>query len=147
MQRGGKGQAFSMDLVIGVLIFMLALGIIYSLLAKGTGDESATLRIESEVIAERLTSSSGIAQQNQLQMEGLAAVAQSAEIDYDALREQLGVQGEFCIYLTDENGNLVYIQDPATNKKYPGVGSSNGDITLTQWDIPCGKACDSGECI
>lgn len=140
MGRGAaQGQAFSVDLLIGVLVFMLAIGIIYSLLNSKGADDPAQLRIESEVIAERLTSAASlqVAPENQLNMEDLAMLAKD---EYEEVKAQLGVQEEFCIYLQDENGNLIYIQDSSTGERYAGVGSGTGEITLTDKDIPCGQA-------
>jgi hypothetical protein len=135
----GKGQAWSIDLILGVLIFLISLGIIYSLLLGRNQENPATLRIESEVIATKLVTdpSVQVASDNALDVSKVVALTSQ---QYDALKQQLGAKHDFCIYLQDDQGNLVYIVDPATGDKYPGVGSKTGDFNLSGW--PCGKKCD-----
>jgi hypothetical protein len=132
-----RGQAWSMDLIIGVLVFMLAIGIIYTLLASRGRQDIAPLRIESEVIATKLSDDPTyrIAENNQIDEARLTALLGNATLDYQTLKAQLGVQNEFCIYLRDENGNLTYILD-ANGRPYSGIGSGNGEFNLS--GTPCG---------
>lgn len=143
----GRGQLFSMDLVIGVLIFLLASGVIYSIFISKSQEDVATYRVQSEVIATKLTSESSlqVAPKNQLDMDAMAGLALSANTDYAELKEQLGVKDDFCIYLQDEEGNLIYITNDS-GTRYPGIGSGSQDVQLTEWDIPCGVPCSSGQC-
>lgn len=134
---GGRGQTWSMDLIIGVLIFMLAMGVIYALLMSKTREDIAPLRIESEVIATKLTEDPylQVAANNQLDAKRLGNLT---EIDYETLRQEFGAQHEFCIFLKDESGNLTYIVDNQ-GRKYTGIGSGNGDLNLS--GVPCGQIC------
>lgn len=149
-----RGQAWSMDLVIGVLIFLVAIGSIYSLLNSQKGTDSAPLRIESEVIANVITSNASnqmlqVTDANQLDMVRLGKLAQDSKDNYEGLKKQLGIENEFCIYLQDEEGNLIYITDPdAPTVKYAGVGSGSDDLTLTEGKVPCGVPCTiaNGKC-
>ncbi len=138
------GQAWSTDLIIGVLIFLVSAGIIVSLLSNQRQEDPAPLRISSEVVATKLTQDEQlqVAPDSQLSMAQLYALAQDAQTDYQGVKDELGVQDEYCIYLRDENGNLVFIEDPANpNNKYAGVGSGNGAVNLTNQGIPCGTPC------
>ncbi len=140
-----RAQAWSLDLIIGVLIFMIGAGVIISLLTSKDDQDPAPLRVESEVIATKLVAEESlqVAPANQLDMATLYALAANSSEDYDTTREGLGVQNEFCIYLQDEDGNLVFIQDPNDpTQSYAGVGSSNGDLNLTNQNIPCGRPCE-----
>jgi len=152
-----KAQAWSLDLIIGVLIFMVAAGIVISLLTDRDNQDPAPLRVESEVVATKLVTQEDlqIAPGNQLNMAALYALAANATKDYDATRGKLGVQNEFCIYLQDEEGNLIFIKDPSDLDEsdgintYAGVGSATGEVNLTSQEIPCGKKCymdDDGSC-
>ena len=130
-----SGQAWSMDLVIGVIIFMLAAGIIFTLLVNREQEDTAPLRIESEVIATKLTTDPilQIAPNNQLDAEKLSLLA---EREYESLRKDLGVNNEFCIFIQDESGQLLYVLDGDGNK-YTGIGSGNGELNLS--GTPCGQ--------
>jgi len=138
------GQAWSTDLLIGVLIFLVSAGIIVSLLSSQQQEDPAPLRISSEVVATKLTQDEQlqVAPDSQLSMADLYALAQDADTDYQRVKGELGVQDEYCIYLRDENGNLVFIEDPANpDNKYAGIGSGNGAVNLTNQGIPCGIPC------
>jgi hypothetical protein len=131
-----------MDLIIGVLVFMLAIGIIYTVLAGKDRGNIAPLRIESEVIATKLSDDPvyRIADNNQIDQERLEVLLGNATADYEGLKAAFGVKNEFCIYLRDENGNLTYIVD-ANGQTYSGIGSGSGEFNLS--GIPCGCKVDS----
>lgn len=137
----GKGQVWSLDLVIGMLVFLLAVGTIYSFLNVRTGKDPTPLRIESEVVATALTTGTDdpglkVADQNQLDMNRLGTLAAEAEVNYTQLKRRLGIDHDFCIYLQDEEGNLIYVKDTSGNT-YAGIGSRTGELNLTD-DTPCG---------
>ena len=133
----GRGQAWSMDLIIGVLVFMLAIGIIYTVLSGKDRGDIAPLRIESEVIATKLSDDPTyrIADNNQIDQERLEVLLGNATQDYEGLKAAFGVKNEFCIYLRDESGNLTYIVDGDGNA-YSGIGSGSGEFNLS--GTPCG---------
>lgn len=137
---GGRGQNWSLDLIIGVVIFLLAIGVIYSLLSNKSREDVAPLRIESEVIATKLTTPEAatsdemiVATDNQLDIEKLQELTKYPG-GYDALKEELGVQNDFCIYLQDENGNVIYIE--GDDGKYTGIGPGSPELNLS--GVPCG---------
>jgi hypothetical protein len=134
---GERGQTWSMDLIIGVLIFMLAIGVIYALLASKGRENTAPLRIESEVIATKLLDDPQIGVTSEQQLDA-TKLGNLTSIDYETLRQQLGVQKEFCIFLQDESGNITYIVDNQ-GRKYTGIGSGNGDLNIS--GVPCGQVC------
>ena len=131
---GRRGQMWSMDLVIGVLIFMLAVGVIYTLLMSRSRDDIAPLRIESKVIATKLSDDPTlkIADNNRIDTIKLNAIM---DMSYDQLKTQFGVKDDFCIYLRDENGNLTYFIDNKGNA-WAGIGPRNGQLNLS--GTPCG---------
>ena len=151
--RKAKGQAWSIDLVIGVLIFLIAVGAIYSILSSRQHEDPAPLRIESEVIATILTNNASnqllqVAEGNQLEMDKLGGLATRANNDYELLKQELGIQNEFCIYLQDEEGNLIYITG-TDGKKYAGIGPGDPSLNLTENQLPCGTPCtlSGGACV
>lgn len=130
-----RGQAWSLDLVVAVIIFLLAVGIIYEFLLGRERGDLAQLRIESEVIATKLADDPllQVAVNKQLDTTRMAGLATKS---YDELKSDLGVKHEFCIFLQDENGNLIYIVDGLGNK-YTGIGSGDGQLNLS--GTPCGQ--------
>lgn len=120
-----------MDLAIGVLVFLLAIGIIYSLLNSQARQDVTPLRLDSEVVATKLTNdpSVKVADENKLDMDALFALAKNADVNYTKLKEELGIENEFCIYLVDENGNLTYITNGS--EKFTGVGSGSGELNVS----------------
>ena len=142
-----RGQAWSMDLIFGVLIVMLAIGIVYAMLANRSGKDLEPLRIESEVIATKLASDPqfNVAADNRLNMTRIGELAANAtrdasEFSYENIRTTLGVKSEFCVYIQDEQGNLYYIRG-ADGKNYTGIGSASGEMNLSGTPCGCPKEC------
>jgi hypothetical protein len=126
-----------MDLILGVLIFMIAVGIIYTLLASKDHENVAPLRIESELIATKLSEdpSLRLGDNNQIDNDRLKVLLERARTDYEGLKVELGVENDFCIFLRDEAGNLTYIFDDEGNA-YTGIGPGSGELNLS--GTPCG---------
>lgn len=55
---------------------------------------------------------------------------QLKNITYDELKKMLRIEGDFCIYIEDEQGQIVLI-----NNSYRGIGSPN--ISLS--GVPCSQ--------
>lgn len=55
------------------------------------------------------------------------------QADYNSLREELDVQGDFCIHLEDENGNVV----PITNSSFSKLSIGSNEIKVG--GVPCGS--------
>lgn len=102
------GQTWSIDVVIGVLVFLLVLGVFYALLMNNAQTDTTELKIASETIAEKLTSDTetGIVSGEAIDQEKLRAFAME---EYARLKQELGVNTEFCVFFEDENGNVVNI--------------------------------------
>jgi flagellar basal body-associated protein FliL len=142
---GARGQSWSMDLIIGVVIFLLAIGVIYAVLTSKAKEDITPLRIESEVVATKLTTTESskdneliVVTNNQLDEEKLTSLAEKAKTTegYEALKAQLGVKNDFCIVLLDEKGNVVYLTDNNGNK-YTGIGPADDNFKIS--GTPCGK--------
>ena len=135
----GRGQSWSMDLIIGVVIFLLAIGVIYAVLTSKAKEDTTPLRLESEAVATKLTTTDAaqnkdilVAQNNQLDINKLNNLTQE---DYEKLKKELGVTNDFCIYLLDEKGNLVYLTTSSGN--YTGIGPADSKFNIS--GVPCGK--------
>ncbi|MFH1211506.1 MAG: hypothetical protein V1659_01090 [Candidatus Woesearchaeota archaeon] len=127
------GQAWSTDLIIATIIFVLVIAVFYSLMTSQKSDAPDELEIEAKSLASKLDSSESpnaysIIDNNEVDKE-LAEELYSA--DYDTLKKEFGVGNEFCIYMEDANGNLV----PVGNRYSVG----NDDEEVLVGEIPCGE--------
>jgi len=109
--NGKKGQVFSGDAVIAIVVLVLAI-IGFLIFSQRTGDERATSSLveENSVLADVLS-----AQQTGGDVPIIgerldeARIRQLHALDYQSLKRELGMKSDFCIHFTDTNGNLVPI--------------------------------------
>lgn len=106
--RGKKAQTWSIDLVLGVVIFLLVIVIVYSLIASTPPGETK-LRDDADrtyimLNAEEQKSSEvpNIIEGNSISEEELAELY---AMNYQDLKQKLGITSDFCIVVvTDDNG-------------------------------------------
>lgn len=136
---GRKGQAWSVDLVIGVLIFLLVIGVFYVVLINKSNSDTTQLKIASETVATKLVDDPavGIVEGDAIQQEKLEDMLQK---EYDSLRQQFGINSEFCIFLEDDKGNIINItytnETDTLTYTTIGIGPNNNDLKLA--GMPCG---------
>ncbi len=131
MQRK-RGQTWSIDLVLGVVIFTLVVTVFYTLITKEAQPGTDTLQRDAEMISNKLDAGTGTATQYAIIKDRTidsTKVNNLKDADYQTLKDYLGVDEDFCIYVEDENGNVVPLGDKI------GVGSP--DIYVG--DLPCGS--------
>ena len=125
-----KAQSWSVDIILGVIIFMAAFFVFYALLKPDQRDDVKNLEGEASKVIEEVTSQDallGIIDSNQINESKLHELK---NISYEELKSRLRVEGDICIYFEDENGNLVLI-----NNSYVGIGSSKINLS----SIPCSR--------
>lgn len=134
----GRGQAWSIDLVIGVLIFLLVIGLFYVLLMKNFNKDTTELQIASETIATKIIDDKtpaaggvGIIKDERIDKNALEDLAGK---DYETLKKEFGITSDFCIFLEDEDGNVINITNNSTKETFVGIGSSEINISGS----PCG---------
>ena len=144
-KKRGQGQSWSLDIVIAFVVFALVLAIFYSFLGQGSKTTTKDLSKESSVISSNLDSSTGIAKYPII----VSGTVNTNEIqtlystDYATLKNELGIRGEFCIYVVDQYGNLITVtyNDSATHnlteKTSVGNSAAVNEFTLN------GKSCGS----
>lgn len=134
--RGAKtGQSWSMDLVIGVVIFGFMSVIFYSLLMMQDKPSVDELQQRAQVINQRLEQPVGpcgpiVANQTITSAQLRCLYDQP----YNIVKQQLGVDGEFCIYVEDSKGNLYIINTTA------GDRTGFGNPALIVGGVECGVA-------
>jgi len=131
-----KGQAWSLDLIIGVVIFILVVVILYSVLSTNT-PKNTKLRQQADTVSSRLER--GTAEAN-----NLPSIIQGSELNqtalgelymnssnYEALKTELGIKGDVCIVLVDELGGIVDINGKTS------FGNPSDNLNLSK-GIICG---------
>jgi len=124
-------QAFSMDIMIAIAIFIGTSFVFYSILSEKQDNKVEDLEEDaSKVLKNIVSEDSGVGIVN-----GVEVNAEKLEallgMEYEDIKKKIRIKNEFCIFLEDEDGNVIYI---TTSPDQPGVGSDKINIS----DIPCG---------
>lgn len=125
-----KSQSWSIDIVLGVVIFMAAFFIFYSLLNADTGAKAQNLKKEASLVTKQVASQEAplrVVDKNEV---NISKLNELKKLSYEDLKRRLRIEGDFCIYLEDNKGNLVLI-----NNSYRGIGSQNINLSGT----PCSQ--------
>jgi len=129
-----KGQAWSVDLILGLLVFVLILITFYSLISGNRESKIVEFSDKADVLANRLFEE-GLVNPDTGEFNE-EKFLKLAEEDYDGLKERLGIVGDFCIFVeTNQNPpQIKYILNES------GVGwTSIGSDDLNISDINCGS--------
>ncbi|RJQ16996.1 hypothetical protein C4573_02955 [Candidatus Woesearchaeota archaeon] len=116
-----KAQGWSIDLVLATMVFILIITIFYSLLGKPNENKVQDLQDEAEQIAGQLDEANVA-----ILIDGSIDQTKLSELslkDYEELRRILGTDKEFCIYLEDEQGKII----PINNK----IGIGSGEVSVS----------------
>jgi len=114
-----KSQSWSLDITIAVVVFMAAFLVVYGVLSANKSTKVSDLQDDASIVVKQVASGDSdikVLSNNEINESKLGRLK---NIDYDKLKSELRVQGEFCIYFEDDKGNLVLI-----NNSYRGIGSS-----------------------
>lgn len=131
-----RSQAWSLDLILGVIIF-LSLSVLFLTILFSSGEETA-LRNDADRIYSQFDSEStpstnyGVFRGNSVSQEGLEALYNAS---YDEVRAELDISGDFCIVVVNEDtGGIKSIEGQEGNK------SSFGDDRVEVSEgINCGE--------
>ena len=122
-----KSQTWSMDIMLAVVIFIGAIFVVYSILSGSKADTAGKLEEDAALVLDNLASEDfeisvvdGV-ELNEAKLLGLL------NEEYPDLKQKIRAGSDFCIFLEDEEGKLVYI----SNK--PGIGSDKIKVS----DQPC----------
>lgn len=113
--QNSKGQTWSLDLVVGSVIFLFVLAMFYTILIIGNDDQEL-VRQESERLSAAFDSDINPNSPVKQFMQGTNINEQDlldlyVNEDYETIREQLGITGHFCITVTldTETGSEVLL--------------------------------------
>lgn len=125
-----KSQSWSLDIVLGVVIFTAAFFIFYSLIDADTGTKAQNLKEEASLVTKQVASQEAplrVVDKNEV---NISRLNELKNLSYGDLKRRLRIEGDFCIYLEDDKGNLVLI-----NNSYRGIGSPSINLSGT----PCSQ--------
>ncbi len=125
-----KAQSWSIDIALGVIIFIAAFFIFYSILNSGPNATAGNLKEEASTIIKQLVSGGSpprIVDNNEI---NVSKINELKNLSYSELKNRLRIEGDFCIYLEDNKGYIVLI-----NNSYKGVGAPNINLSGT----PCSQ--------
>ena len=130
-----KGQNWSLDLVLGIIIFLLVLGVFYLLLSKSSSTDIKGMKDKGNSVlnfldSDKSDSSFAFIQGNSVNITKLETLYNSPD-EYEKLKQDLGLTGDFCIVLEDSNGRIVVLGD------YYGFGSQGLNVS----GCLCGQIC------
>jgi len=130
-----KGQSWSMDLVIAVVIFGFIAVIFYSLVLIQSKPSVEDLQREAQGINTKLE---GTIPGCGTIIEGQTVTPQLLQClfsqNYTQLKQQLGIKANFCLYVEDSNGKLYIVNNGTSNL------TGFGDPELVVSGTPCGQS-------
>ena len=135
-KKRGQGQSWSLDIILATVVFLLIIGIFYSLLSQDRNNSKQDIQIEANMLLNNLDADTGINTQLGILHKGAIDPSKLSRLysaDYLSLKQQLGLRSDFCIYLVDQRGNLISIEN---NNSQSMVGYGNGNFSIN--DMPCG---------
>lgn len=140
-----KAQVLSMDLLLGLTVFIVIFIAIFGFLNYIAADSiPIQIKEESELILSSIESQNsplGFIENNQINKAKLDTISNPQS--YENLKAVIGTKYNFCIFLEDENGNLLNLNGDIADLENDQVGI--GDSSLTDADnlkinyVPCGK--------
>lgn len=117
-----------MDVMLAIVVFIGTIFVFYAIFSANQKGASEELEKSAAKVLKSVSSEDpdvGI-------MDGIevdeAKLVQLLGKDYDAIKEQIRAGKDFCIFLEDENGDIIYV-----SPGQPGIGSSKIRIS----DVPC----------
>jgi len=132
-----RGQVWSVDVLLAVVIFISVILIFYVTMTpkekprlKDLESEAKDLKIELEQNHEL-----GFINADEIDEEKLNAFIENATpANYQALKQKLGIKGDFCIFYEDAEGHIILIRTGDNT----GVGSVGSPDVLIN-NVRCGE--------
>jgi hypothetical protein len=116
-----KGQVWSIDILLAVVIFVSVILIFYVTMVPRQKPQMKDLEAESGALKLELEKNNefGFLIDDEVNDAKLQAFIDNATANYSALKKKLGVKGEFCLFYEDSEGNVV----PIGSGDLVGVGN------------------------
>ncbi|MBS3105037.1 hypothetical protein J4234_02160 [Candidatus Woesearchaeota archaeon] len=130
INANSKSQSWSIDIALGVVVFMAAFFIVYSLLNSNPNEKASNLEEEASIIIKQVGSEDSqirIIDHNEV---NISKANELKNLSYNELKRRLRIESDFCIYFEDDKGYLVII-----NNSYKGIGAPIINLSGT----PCSQ--------
>ena len=117
----GKGQVWSVDVLLAVVIFVAVILVFYTTMSARQGTELKDLEAEAEnmKIALEKNHEFGFVDNNQVNISKLDKFINMTLYNYTELKQILGIKGDFCIFFEDVDGTVIFIGNKS------GIGNPN----------------------
>ena len=125
-----KSQSWSIDIILAVVVFMGAFFLFYALLSGNPESKAKSLRNDASIVIKQVSSEGVPINFVYKQQVNASRMNELKNLSYDELKGMLRIEGDFCIYLEDEKGHIIIL-----NNSYKGIGSPNINISNT----PCNE--------
>ena len=109
---------------------MAAFFVFYALLNSNPAEKASNLKKEASTVIKQVASEENSLRIVDNNVVNISKLNQLKNMSYDELKRILRIEGDFCIYLEDDKGNIVII-----NNSYKGIGSPNINLSGT----PCSQ--------
>ena len=125
-----KAQSWSVDIITAVVVFIVAFFIFQFSLNTNPNAKAKNLKEEASAVIKQVASDEAIIRVVDNNEINESKLAELKNLDYNELKRNLRIEGDFCLYLEDDSGNIVLI-----NNSYKGIGSPNINLSNT----PCSQ--------
>src|SRR3989338_6391592 len=118
-------QAWSMDIMLGIIIFIGAAFFFYSTFGSKQGSDAEELENDALKVMRGVVSNDpdvSIVTGSEVDIDKLQALLGE---DYAQIKQKLRVGSDFCIFLEDEKGNIIYITPGQTGVRSDKINVSN----------------------
>ncbi len=125
---------------MAVFVFMVIMILFFGIMSSmSTPERGERLSKDAELITKALTGEGddSIVKENKLDEEKVSSFVMDSS-RYQELKKELGVNGDFCIYFEDGQGNLVPIKVTEVDGE-PQFINGLGNETAMINDVPCGE--------
>lgn len=135
-----KSQFVSVDVLIAIVIFLAAIGVLLIFLSSGTDKDLAeSVKSDAQLLPSQIItnnqSETAIVVRNKVDLGKLSDAKSLSVADYEELKSKLGIKNDFCIYFVDKDGNVVPLEDLVGIADSYGLGSSKANVS----GIPCSQ--------
>ena len=125
-----KAQTWSIDIVLGILLFLSAFFIFYSLLNQNFDTKANNLKQDASSVINEVSSGDSLSRIVDNNEVNISKINILKNISYDELKSRFRIEGDFCIYMEDDQGNIVLI-----NNSYKSIGAPTINVSGT----PCSQ--------
>lgn len=132
----GRAQVWSIDVLLAVVIFISVILVFYVSMVSRQKPGLKELETQAQDLKTEFEKDTGLGfiTEDEINQTKFNIFIDNATIDYAGLKRQLGIQGEFCIFYEDADGNLTMIR---VGDKTGVISVGNPEILIN--GIPCGQ--------